>query len=66
MEERFTTNEGLDTCAVCHMDIPDISKAVTHEDPVNRELLVFCSETCFKQYLEDPSILNEIDEEEAE
>ena len=57
----MTLGDHVDTCDVCQIPIDDIASAVTHESM--GKILTFCSEGCLKQYIEDPGMYAEYDDD---
>ena len=53
--------EQINECDVCGAPIADLSKAFTRE--YLGKVYSFCSEECFKKYLENPELYAEFDEE---
>lgn len=55
--------EHYDECDVCSVPITDLSQAFTTE--YGGKVLTFCSEKCFKRYLEDPALYAEFEDDEG-
>lgn len=55
--------EYYDECDVCIALITDLSQAFTTEN--SGKVLTFCSERCFKRYLEDPALYAEFEDDEG-
>ena len=53
----------VDECDVCGSPLVDLSRAFTTE--YGGTILTFCSEPCFKRYLEDPELYVEFGDEEV-
>lgn len=51
--------EQFDECDVCGAPLSDLTKAFTTE--YAGKILTFCSEPCFKRYLEDPGLYAEFE-----
>lgn len=49
-------------CDICHASITDSTHVVTRE--YLGKLLTFCSKKCLKQYLDDPALFAEFEEDE--
>jgi YHS domain-containing protein len=54
--------ERYDECDVCAVPITDVSQAFSTE--YGGKVLTFCSELCFKRYLEDPAVYAEFEDDE--
>ncbi|NQV90803.1 hypothetical protein HQ487_05380 [Candidatus Uhrbacteria bacterium] len=52
-------DENHDICDVCESPLEDLSMAYTTE--YDGMVLTFCSETCFKRYLEDPELFSDFE-----
>ncbi len=54
--------EHSDICDVCHVSIPDLAEALTSEQ--EDRVLSFCSQDCYKKYIEDPTVYTDFEDEE--
>lgn len=66
MEELYTEHEGIETCPVCKMDVPNLSNAIKFIDPNNQEAFFFDTDVCYKQFMENPEQFATVKEEESE
>jgi len=64
--EDVIAQEDLNACLVCHMALPDLSHAIVKRNGDAQDMLVFCSDECYKKYLENPDIYNPLQEEAME
>ena len=55
--------EQVDECDVCTAPVTDLSQAFTTE--YGEKVLTFCSQKCFKRYLEDPALYAEFQDDEV-
>lgn len=61
--EQLHLSDQVDECDVCQSPILDLSKAFTNE--YDQKVLTFCTERCFKRYLEDPELYNEFNDDDV-
>lgn len=60
----YETGEQKSICDVCQMPISDLSSCFTKKS--DEKLLTFCSEKCFKEYLENLELYTVFPDEEEE
>lgn len=65
MEETISQN-NIDACVVCHMIIQDTTKAIFKKYGDMEDTYLFCSDECYKKYLENPDFYNLLQEEVTE
>jgi len=53
--------EQIDQCDVCEVPMEEIAEPMTTE--LGKKLLSFCTEKCYKQYLEDPAAYAEFEDD---
>jgi len=63
VSKEYSLNESFDVCDVCETPLKDLGKAYSTE--YGDMLLLFCSESCFKRYLEDPELFGVSHENEV-
>ena len=65
MEETIS-QDNLNACVVCHMIIQDTTTAIKKRYGDVEDVLIFCSDGCYKKYLENPDFYNYIQEDATE
>lgn len=65
MEETIP-QENIDSCVVCHMIIQDTTKGIVKKYGDLEDTFLFCSDDCYKKYLENPDLYNLLQEEVVE
>jgi len=51
----------IDQCDVCEVPIEEVAESLNAE--YGEKLLSFCSEACYKRYLEDPALYAEFEDD---
>lgn len=63
MSQENILGELTNVCDVCNIPLEDIPNTITRE--TDGKIQTFCSDKCYKEYLENPELYTDFDQEEA-
>lgn len=63
MNQENALGELIRACDVCGIPLEDIPDMITREE--EGKLQTFCSDKCYKEYLENPELYGDFSEEEV-